>query len=283
VKDLYLQEWLLAPDGIATRLRKLRDARTGRDFAQAAGMRAAKLSKLELAQQVPTEDDIRRIVDAAGAEPSVAEQLIAALRQMPAVRTGAQRLLRFGQVAGQRRMNERLVAARRVRIFESLYVPRPLQERDYAVAALSQANVVLADASEPRLAAEVLNASMQALYEPGKEIEVVLAESVLRWQAVDEAVMHAQLERILKAISLPALTLRILPLDRPLSVHPSPSFVLYDDAGFLDSLEEGAEMSGASLHHHVNLMHRLQNASVGVTATKAAVRGAMNRLAFGCS
>jgi transcriptional regulator with XRE-family HTH domain len=278
VKDPHLQEWLLATDGIATQLRSLRGARTGRDFAELAGMRPAKLSKLELGQQMPTEEDIRRIVAVSGEPSLVADELVERLNQLPAVRSEGERMLRFGQVASQRRLNDRLRNAQRVQIFEATYMPRPVQDPDYARLMLSALGRPPASDAEVDLAQSVLTESAQYLFDPRREFEIVIAEPVLRWQTVTAGTMRAQLERLLAAIKAPAVTVRVLPLDTPLDVHPSSSFVLYDGEGFLDSLDEGPELTGSSLDRHQALMAGLFKASLGATRTREVVRTALARI-----
>ncbi|GAA0529068.1 hypothetical protein GCM10010172_07130 [Paractinoplanes ferrugineus] len=278
MKDPYLQEWLLAPDGVATHLRLLRGAQTGRDFAEAAGMRPAKLSKLELGQQVPTEEDIRQLVAAGGGAQTDADRLVAKLRQMPAVRSEGERQLRFSQVAAQRRLNDRLRNAGHVRIFESLYLPRPFQQLHYSRFVIAQLGQAHGSTEGFDQAAAVIAGSAQHLHDPARQFDVIVSEAVLRWQMPDPAANRHQLEHLLQLMALPNLTLRVVPLDTQLPVQPSASFALYDQAGYLDSLTEGAQLTGTSLGGHVSLMQRLSDASVDGRQTRSIIEAALGRL-----
>jgi transcriptional regulator with XRE-family HTH domain len=271
-----LQKWLLAPDGIATRLRALRGNATGKDFAAAAGMRASKLSKLELAQQEPTADDIRAIVNAAGEPAKVADDLIAKLGQMPTVRASA-RVNRFGQVATQKRLNQLLANASTVRLFEATYMPRPLQTVDYATAVLAAAARAQGVKDESSEAAPVLASSSQYLHQ-SRRFEIVIAEPVLRWQGLPAEVMRAQLKHLIQAMTLPGLDLRVLPLDTPLTVIPPASFGIVDTVGYADTLEGAQELTEERLVGHAALMDELLTGAAEVDQAREFIDAAIARL-----
>lgn len=280
MKDPHLQEWLLGADGIATQLRLLRGEQTGRDFAEAAGMRPAKLSKLELAQQIPTESDIRHVVAAAGQPQALADALVARLRQMPTVRTEGERRLRFGQVAVQRRLNDRLRNAHRIQIFSATHIPRPLQTPSYAAAALRQLDGLQGSVDAAQASAELLSSS-QFLYDPSRRFEIVVAEPALRWQVLPPPELRVNLERVLQAAAMPNVQMTILPLDAQLSDFPPSDFSIYDDACYLDGIDEGVELKGAALAGHVSAMGRLR--SEGLSGSRAAdiIQAAIARLVDG--
>lgn len=272
-----LQKWLLAPDGIATRLRTLRGATTGKAFAEAAGMRATKLSKLELAQQEPTADDIRAIVAAAGQPSTVADELVAKLAKMPQVRTTA-RISRFGPVAAQQRLNRVLRSSDRVRLFEATYLPRPMQTLEYAKTVLTAATRARGLSGQVEAAAETLVMSSRFLHEPNRKFEILLVEPVLRWPVLPSKAMRDQLEQVLQLSKLPTVDLRVLPLDEPTVALPAYGFGIVDGAGYFDTLEGAYELTEERLAGHDRWMASLWKASVDGFAATDLIKAAFGRL-----
>lgn len=79
MQDPKQRQWLRRPGGIAERLRNLQGKTPGVEFAERAGMRTTKVSKLRLGQQLPTDEDIVSWVKAAGAPEAVAVELVTML------------------------------------------------------------------------------------------------------------------------------------------------------------------------------------------------------------
>ncbi len=236
VNNPSIQDWLLGVDGIATRLRQLRGQRTGREVAQLSGLRPAKLSKLELGQQIPTPADIRAITAATGAGAGVTEQLVAKLAEMPSVQTAAARRSLFGQLATQQRLAEMAQAASTICVFDMVRIPRLLQTLDYASAHLAdQARQVGVDPELPA-AAEAVMAASQVLTRQDCRVEVLIAEPAMRWPVGGPAVMRKQLDWLSSLISSGNGRIGVLPLDAPLSAYPAHSFELFDEVGCLPVL-----------------------------------------------
>lgn len=270
-----LQKWLLAPDGIATRLRALRGTTTGKTFADLAGMRASKLSKLELGQQTPTAADIHAIVAAAGQPTTIAAELEAKLAEMPTVQLEA-RINRFGQTAAQQRLNQLLANTGTLRLCETVHLPRPLQTLDYATLALTSAATSQGVKPEAKAAAAIVD-SAAYLDDRSRQFQIVIAEPLLRWQVLPADLMRAQLQRILDVMQLPNVDLRILPLDQPLTVLPTAGFALTDTGGYTDTLEGATTFTDARLQGHTTLMDQLMSAAAASRTAAAIVASAIAR------
>lgn len=274
MNDPDLQRWLLEPDGIATRLRNLRGTTPGNAFAATAGIRPSKLSKLELAQQTPTADDIRAIVTAAGQPTSLADELITKLATAPTVKASA-RANRFGQVATQKRLNRLLTEATSVRLYDDTYLPRLTQTHDYATAVLEAAAHARGIRSEAKQAANLVSTFAMFTALEDRRYQMVITEPVLRWQILPPPAMKEQLERVLTIAEQPNVDLRIIPLDRPAPVLPPTSFGLFDNRGFTDTLDGSDELTGNRLKGHTALMDSLAAAAVGGAEALALVRAAI--------
>lgn len=276
MNDPDLQRWLLAPDGIATRLRTLRGTTPGNQFAAAAGMRPSKLSKLELAQQTPTADDIHAIVAAAGQPTELADELVTQLATAPTVKTAA-RVNRFGQAATQKRVNQLIADATSVRLFDCTYLPRLTQTPEYATAVLEAASRARGIRSEAPEASGLIHRSGAVTATGDRQIQMVVTEPVLHWQILPPASMRAQLERLLTVAGQPNVDLRIIALDRPAPVLPPISFGLFDGRGFADTLDATDELTGTRLAGHVALMDELAAAAARGHAALTLIRAAIAR------
>lgn len=270
-----LQKWLLAPDGIATRLRALRGTTTGNTFATTAGMRASKLSKLELAQQTPTAADIHAIVTAAGQPAAVADELVTKLAEMPTAAAEA-RINRLGQAAAQKRLNQTLAGADRLQTLELTHLPRPLQTAEYASVVLKAAAAAAGTKPEPD-AARILVEAGTLIRDPRRVLQAVIWEPLLHWQPLPAADMRTQLQALLDAAALPNVDLRILPLHHTGSVLPSAGFTLAADGGYTDTLEGATILSGKRLAGHAALMADLWEAAVAGPSAEGLIRAAIAR------
>lgn len=275
MNDPDLQRWLLADDGIATRLRALRGTTPGNTFAAAAGMRPSKLSKLELAQQTPTDNDIRAIVAAADQPTQIADELIAKLATAPTVKASA-RINRFGQTAAQRRLNQLLTETSRIRLYESTHLPRPLQTLDYATAALAQAARIAGTSTDPT-AATVLTEAGKLLNDHTRRFDIIIAEPVLYWQVLPALQMRHQLTRLIDAMALPNVDLRILPFSRAGVIPPATGFALTDSGGHTDTLEGATNLAGSRLKGHTAVMDDLVAAAVHGQEALTLIRAAVAR------
>lgn len=221
-----------AREQLAERLRDIRlDARlTARALSSEAGWHEAKTSRIESAKQAPSEDDIRTWCRVCRAERAVPD-LIAASRSADSMYVEWRRL----QPAGMRRDQEnRVPLFERTKVLKSYVgtvVPGWLQTPEYATALLSS---IAAFHGTPDDVAEAVAVRMQRrrLVQSGNHrFAAVLEEAVLRQVIGDSDVMAGQLGHLLKAMTLPSVSLGIVPFraaGRP--VWPLEAFTVFDDA-----------------------------------------------------
>lgn len=138
-------------------------------------------------------------------------------------------------------------AAARIRTYEMQYVPGLLQTQSYARAVISQGNQGATQADiERRVALRMTRAELLTRSDPPR-LWVVLDEAVLRRNIGGAAVMGAQLEHLLEAAKLPALTLQVLPFSHGTHSAEAGAFSLlrfpYADLPDLVYLEQ---LTGAS-------------------------------------
>jgi transcriptional regulator with XRE-family HTH domain len=218
-----------AREALGHRLRDLRkDAGlTGRGLAVLAGWHSSKVSKIEYGKQTPTEDDIHvwcRYCDA----PNHIADLIATVRNIEAMYVEWRRMLHTGT---RRRQETSITLESQTRFFrwyEPVLVPGILHTAEYAAAVLA---TVIDFYGVPDDVAAGVAARMERqriLYRGDHRFHFVLARQALYTMVGDASVMIGQLDRLLSIVSLPRVSLGVLPERTPYRV-PTNQFIMFDD------------------------------------------------------
>ena len=217
---------------IADRLREIRlDAGlTKRAVAAAAGWHESKCSRIEHARTPPSDEDIRAWCQICRADDQVAD-LIAASRAADSMWTQWRRLERPGLRRAQESVIPRWESTREFRIYSSFLIPGPVQTAAYIRAllrAIRDRRPNLVDDIDE--AVEVRVAKQHVTCEGDRQFAIVLEENVLRHQIGGADVLRDQLRHLRSSMSLPSMTLGIIPLaaDRSL-LRPVEMFFLFDD------------------------------------------------------
>src|SRR6266487_4895052 len=201
-----------AREAFGARLRDLRkDAGlTGRALARMVGWQLSKVSKIEHGKQNASVEDIRAWCRCTGAEDQIPD-LVAAVRNIEAMWLEWRRTLQTGT---RIRQQQSLALYRKTRVFR-VYHPTvvwgSLQTAEYAAAVLQQ--VVdfyeIPDDVDAGVAARMER--QQFLYRGDRRYNVILGEQALYTNIGGPEVMRGQLDRLLATMSLPRLSLGIIP------------------------------------------------------------------------
>ena len=217
---------------LGERLREMRaDARlSGRALAAATGLHFTTVSKIENGARAPSQDDIRAWCAACGTGDQVPD-LIAALSHAETLYPEYSRQAR----AGLRRMQQAHAALYErttvFRIYETTLVPGLFATAGYAAAVLRFWSGFLGladDGVDPAVRARL--ARQRVLYFGGRRFSVVLEEQALRTRVGGTGVMAEQLARLLDAMSLPGVSIGIVPAAGARSAHTQGSFWIFDDS-----------------------------------------------------
>lgn len=225
-----IQAALTRPDGVAARLRRLRESAglAAKDVAEATGFFPSKVSRLEHGRQTPSSDDIRAWVTACGADEATADDIIDILAAAQTERHAWRLRMRHGQKPVQERYNALAEASRTIRHFELVAVPGLVQTPEYArVMATEMVKMHRPDVDDVDQTVATKMERQRLLYEPDRRFEFLLAEPVLRWLLCPPAVMRGQLDRLFGLIGMPNVRFGILPLGVRLSAIPQNSVVIY--------------------------------------------------------
>ncbi|MFE4665332.1 helix-turn-helix domain-containing protein [Streptomyces sp. NPDC056716] len=216
--------------------RKLRELRvdspvgrlTGTELAQRLGWPQSKVSKLENGRQTPTADDLRAWAEAVG-QPGVIVELQARLRGFESHIRSWRRQLAAGHAPVQEAWNALITESRTLHCWDSFAINGMLQTADYARNIFER----FADFRRtPRDTEEAVRARMKRqewLYRPGRQLKVIMPESVLWARICPQEVLAAQLDRLLGVVGMDTVHLGIVPLDAQLRLPPGNGFWILDD------------------------------------------------------
>jgi transcriptional regulator with XRE-family HTH domain len=221
-----------AQEALGVRLRELRkDAGlTGRALAAAVGWHFTRVSKLEHGVQTPTDADIREWCRACRADGQVPD-LLATLRSVESAYLEFRRQARAGmkRVLGAHTLAlyERTTL---FRIYEHNVIPGLFQTADYTAAMLSFWIEFLETTNDLDEAVATRMERQQVLYRRDKRFVIVLEEQALRtWFGTAET-QASQLDRLLAVMSLPAVSVGIIPMMTERQAVASAGFWLFDNS-----------------------------------------------------
>ncbi|MBB6374992.1 hypothetical protein BKA01_002214 [Pseudonocardia eucalypti] len=187
------------------------------------------MSKIENGVQSPTDDDIRGWCRACSADDQV-EDLIATLRAVESAYLEFRRQSRAGmkRVLGAHTL-KRYEQTKVFRIYEHNVIPGLFQTAEYSAAMLSFWIKFLAVPNDVEEAVAVRTERQQVLYRGGHRFVALIEEQALRtWFGTAET-QAGQLGRLLELMSLPNVSIGIIPLMTERLAVGSTGFWIFDD------------------------------------------------------
>jgi transcriptional regulator with XRE-family HTH domain len=266
-----------AQESLGARLRELRREAglTARALATAMGQHFTRISKIEHGVQRPSEQDLREWCRHCGAADDLPD-LLASLRTVESAYLEFRRQSRAGM--------KRVLGAHTAdlyhrtdlfRIYEHNVIPGLFQTADYAAAMLSFWIDYLRTPNDLDDAVAVRMDRQHVLYRKGKRFVVVLEEQALRTWFGDETTQAGQLDRLLAVMSLPNVSIGIIPLMIERGGVPSTGFWIFDGALVaLETPTAGIEVTRPQeIELYARLFERLQAMAVyGAQARELVVR-----------
>jgi transcriptional regulator with XRE-family HTH domain len=217
---------------LGARLREIRkDAGlSGRELAAATGQHFTRLSKIEHGVQSPADKDIQDWCRACGAEEQIPD-LIATARVVESAylefrrqsRTGMKRVVGAHTLPLYERTSE-------FRIYEHNVIPGLFQTPAYCAGMLSFWIDFLDTPADLDAAVAARMDRQSVIWEGGKQFIVVLEEQALRTWFGTAEVQAGQLGRLLEMLSVPTVSLGIIPLMTERTAVASAGFWIFDGA-----------------------------------------------------
>jgi transcriptional regulator with XRE-family HTH domain len=207
-----------------------KDARlSGRALASALGWHYTKVSKLENGDRSPSEDDIRAWCAACGADDQVPD-LIATVRHVASVHHEYRRQMQ----AGMKHMTESSVPLYEqtslFRVYDTTVFPGLFTTAEYAAALFRWWQGFMGLKDDVDAAVEARMQRQSVLYSGDRQFRVVIEEQVLRTRVGDADVMAGQLDRLMAVMSLPRVSIGIIPAGAVRHSLTQGSFWMFDDS-----------------------------------------------------
>ncbi|RZS37479.1 helix-turn-helix protein [Herbihabitans rhizosphaerae] len=220
-----------ARQALGARLRELRqDAKlTGRALAQAAGWHFTKVSKLENGTQNPSDDDIHTWCHTCDADDHIPD-LIATTRAIESMYTEWRRHMRAGLKRSQTESVPLYEATTLFRGYENTVLPGLFHTAEYAAAILGFWNDFLDLSSDVDEAVASRMQRQHILYTGNRRFIFILEQQALRTRVGDTDVMAGQLDRLLALMSLPRVSLGIIPATAERHMLAQGSFWIFDES-----------------------------------------------------
>jgi transcriptional regulator with XRE-family HTH domain len=273
-----------AREALGIRLREVRKEAglTGRALAVGIGCHYTKISRIENGSQAPSEENIKAWCRACGAEAEIPD-LIATARTIESMYVEWRRQTRAGM---KRLMLSSVPLYERTklfRIYEHNIIPGLFQTAKYSAAMLSYFIDFLDAPNDLDAAVEARMERQRIIYSGNRRFVVVLEEQSIRARVGDFDTMSGQLDRLLGMMSLPRVSLGIIPGAAPRKAFASVGFWIYDD------VMVGVETPTASLEVtqprevqlYAKMFEQLQQSAVYGAEARALVTHAMADLASG--
>jgi transcriptional regulator with XRE-family HTH domain len=220
---------------LANRLRELRERAgfKGAALARELGWPQSKVSKIETLKQLPKQEDVREWAEHTGARDAI-DELLDLLERARIENTEWKDAFRsIGAAGTQAEILALESRATRIGEFQPSMISGLLQTAEYAKESLHIPSGPAAfgateDDIEKMIAFRMRR--QQALYDPKKQVQIVMLESALRVRMCTEETLAGQLDRLIAVSGLSGVDLRIVSFDTPMPVFPLSGFRLYDDA-----------------------------------------------------
>lgn len=220
-----------AREAVASRLKEIRlDAGlTGADLASLCQWNKSKSSRIENAKTPPSDADIRAWCRACGVDDQ-AEDLVSASRNAESLYVEWRRKQR----AGLRHLQESYVPLYEqtglFRIYTPNVIPGFLQTPGYIAALFTAITDLDGDDEDIDAAVDARMDRSRILRRSGHRFSMLLEESVLRYRMGTAEVMAGQLGHVLSVMSLPNVSVGVIPFSTRRLVLPLEAFTVYDDS-----------------------------------------------------
>ena len=267
---------------LGVRLREIRQdaSLTGRQLAADIGCHFTKVSRIENGNQAPSEENIKAWCRVCHAEDQLLD-LIATARAIESMYIEWRRQTRTGMKGLMLSSVPLYEQTQLFRIYEHNIIPGLFQTAEYSAAILSYFIDFLEAPDDLDAAVEARMERQRIIYSGQRRFAVVLEEQAIRARVGSADTMAGQLDRLLAIMSLPRLSLAIIPATAPRKLFASVGFWIYDDAMV------GVETPTASLEIsqpreirlYAKMFDQLRQSAVHGAKARALVTRAMAELA----
>ena len=270
-----------AREALGVRLREIRlDAGlTGRALAKLAGWHFTKVSKLEHGSRRPSRDDIRAWCRYCRAEDQVPD-LLAAARGIDAMYTEWRTQMRAGMKHFQDSLRPLYEQTVLFRVYETTFIPSLLNTAEYAAAILEFWATLMSLPADIQAAVAARMDRQNVLYAGKRRFVFVMEEQALRTRAGGAEVMAGQLDRLLALMSLPTISLGIIPSAGDRGALAQGSFWIFDETRVqVETVSAGLDITQpAEISLYAQVFGLLQRSAVYGHGARDLIRRALGDL-----
>jgi transcriptional regulator with XRE-family HTH domain len=219
-----------AREALGARLREIRkDAGlTGRALAERCRWHFTKVSKLEHGTQTPSEADMRAWCQACDADDQIPD-LVATARVIDSMYVEWQRQMRAGLKQSQVTSVPLYERTKLFRGYENTVIPGLFHTAEYAAAIFAWWADFLDLPNDVEEAVAARMERQKVLYTGDRRFVFILEEQTLRTRVGNTDVMLGQLDRVLAVMSLPRVSLGIIPSNGERQCLAQGSFWIFDE------------------------------------------------------
>jgi Domain of unknown function (DUF5753)/Helix-turn-helix domain len=220
-----------ARQALGARLREIRSEAnlTGRALAASCGWHFTKISKLEHGTQNPSEGDIQAWCRVCSAEEQIPD-LIATVRAIESMYIEWARQMRTGLKRSQASSVPLYERTKLFRGYENTVIPGLFHTADYATTILTFWNRFLdLPHNDIDQAVATRMDRQHILYTGNRRFAFIIEQQTLHTRVGDNDVMLGQLDRLLAVMSLPRVSLGIIPATGPRHCLTQGSFWIFDN------------------------------------------------------
>jgi transcriptional regulator with XRE-family HTH domain len=200
----------------------------GGELSTLCGWHPAKTSRIQSGKSAPSEDDIRAWCAACDAEDRIPD-LIAATRAADSMYQRWRRRNSSGMRLAQERVISDYERTELFRIYVSNVLPGFFQTAEYATALMQSITDFQATPNDVQAAVPARLARARLMCSGAHRFAVLIEEWVLRTRIGSVEDMAAQLGHLLTLMSLPSVSIGIIPTGSPRTIWPLEAFYLFDD------------------------------------------------------
>jgi len=273
-----------AREALGVRLRGIRKKAglTGRALAVGIGCHYTKISRIENGSQAPFEENIKAWCRVCRAETQIPD-LIAAARTIESMYVEWRRQARAGMKRIMLSSVPLYERTKQFRIYEHNIIPGLFQTAEYSAAMMLYFIDFLDAPNDLDAAVEARMERQRIVYSGNRRFVVVLEEQVVRARVGNFDTMSGQLDRLLGMMSLPRVSLGIIPGVAPRKVFASVGFWIYDDVMVrVETPTARLEVTQPrEVQLYAKMFEQLQQSAVYGAEARALVTRAMADLANG--
>lgn len=197
-------------------------------LAVRCAMSQSKVSRIERGKELPSVEDVERLVKALEVPGELADKLVMLARRANVAHVSGRTLAELGLWRAQTEIKRIIELCNVQRSFLPVMVGSLLQTPEYARAALTPMLPTSPVRDVDKAVAARLD-QQTVLDDPTRQFHILLTEQAVRWKRIERSAMARQCAHLADLSERPNIHLGIVPLSAKVPAPPLNSFHIYDE------------------------------------------------------